>query len=136
LVWIAVALDLAAGQIGDDLLVGGTEVVVATLAVLQPEQRVRKQIPAAGLPEVVGGQQRRQQHLLRPGAVHLFANDVLDPLQHPHAQRQEAVDARSHAPDVAGPGEQDVARARRIGRSFLQGGEKSAPVSHDDRGPT
>ena len=45
------------------------------------------------------GTDRRQQHLLRAGAIHLLADDALDLAQHAHAEGQEVVDATRHLAD-------------------------------------
>ncbi len=95
---------------GEQLLVRGTEQVVAALAVLEPEDAV-----AVGRPPVAGlvglaREQRREGELLGPHRVHLLADDLLDLAQHPQAERQPGVDARGVASDVAGSDEQPVAR--------------------------
>ena len=76
---IAVAADLAARDVGDDLLVRRAEVVVAPLAVLEAEERVAVEVPAARLLEVLGGQERGHEDLERAGAVHLLADDAPRP---------------------------------------------------------
>src|SRR5690606_568231 len=127
---IAVAPDLPAGEISVDLFVSGAEVVVTPFAILQPQQGVPEQIPAARLLEVLGREQRGEQHLLRAGPIHLLPDDALDVAQGPEPEGEEAVDAGAHAPDVPGTGQQDVAGAGGVGRGLLQGGEQGAVVTH------
>ena len=81
---------------------GRAEQVVVALAVLEPEDAVAVLGPAAGRLVGLAGQQRGEQQLLGADRVHLVADDVLDPAQHPQAQRQPGVDAGRGAADVAG----------------------------------
>ncbi len=96
------------------------EVVVAAFAILQAQQGVAVQVPAAGLFEELGGQQRGQQHLFGAGRYDLGAHDRLDLAQHPDPERQEAVDARTDAAHIAGAEQEDVALAGGVGRGFFE----------------
>ena len=89
---------------GEHLLVGGAEQVVGALAVLEPEDAVAVLGPAAGGLVGLAGQQRGEQQLLGADRVHLVADDVLDPAQHPQAQRQPGVDARARCGGCSRPG--------------------------------
>src|SRR5207244_10010995 len=58
------------------------------------------------------------------GAVLLFADDRLDLLEHPQAERQPAVDARTGLPDHPGAQHQPVRDDLRLARILAQQREK------------
>ena len=95
---------------GEHLLVRRPEQVVVALAVLEPEDAVAVVGPAAGRLVGLARQQRRELQLLRADRVHLVADDLLDLLVDPQAQRQPGVDAGRRATDVARAHQQPVAR--------------------------
>ena len=111
---------------GEHLLVRGTEQVVGALAVLEPEDAVAVLGPAAGGLVGLAGQQRGERQLLGADRVHLVADDLLDPAQHPQAERQPGVDAGGGAADVAGPDEQPVARHLGVRGVLSQGPHEQA----------
>ena len=92
----------------DDLLLRRSEEHLAVVPVRQPEQRVPVQIPATGRLPWLGREQDRHPDLLRPGPVHLLANDPLDPADRSEPERQRHVDAGGHLADVGGPKQQLV----------------------------
>src|SRR5262249_21766966 len=127
---VAVALDLATRDVGDDLLVGRAEVVVAALAILDAKERVAEAIPAARLLEVLARQKGRHQDLERAGAVHLLAHDVLDLLEDAQAERQEIVHPGADLADEAGAREKEVADVGRVLRRFLDRRDERAREEH------
>ena len=126
----AVALQLAARQVGDGLLGGRLQHEVALVAVLEAQELRPVGLPAARLLPQLGGLHHRHRQLDRAGAVHLLAHDSLDLVQHAHAERQPGVDAGRQAPDQAGAQHQPVARYLGLGRHFLQRGDEKPAGSH------
>ena len=119
----------------EHLLVRGAEEVVAALAVLEPEEVVAVLGPPVRRLVGLAGQQRREVDLLGAHRVHLLADDVLDPAQHPVAERQPRVDARRRPADVAGPDEQPVARHLGVGGVVPQRPQEQRGHPQDGRGP-
>ena len=87
----------------DDLLVGHREDHVALAAVLEPDQLRADLVVAAALLPDLGRMDDRHLHLLAADPVLLLADDLLDPLADPLAERQQRVDPRPELADVAGP---------------------------------
>ena len=101
---LAVALDDVAEQDRDDLLVGHREDHVALVAVLEPEQlRADLVVAAAFLPDL-RRMDDRHLHLLAADPVLLLADDLLDALVDPEAERQQRVDPRCRAGGRSRPG--------------------------------
>ena len=88
---------MSASRQADDLLVGHREDHVAAVAVLEPGQLRADRVVAAARPPDVGRVDDRHLHLLAADPVHLLADDLLDPLVDPVAERQQRVDARTRA---------------------------------------
>ena len=97
------------------------EQVVVALAVLEPEDPVAVVGPAAGRLVGLARQQRRELQLLGADRVHLLADDLLDLLVDPQAQRQPGVDAGRRATDVARAHQQPVARHLGVHGVLAQG---------------
>ena len=133
---VPVGAVLPLDELGEQLLVGGTEQVVAALAVLEPEDVGPVLGPAAGGLVGLARQQRGQVDLLGADGVHLLAHDLLDAPQHLQPQRQPRVDARGDAADVAGADEQLVARHLGVGRVVAEGAQEQRrhPGEHPEEG--
>ena len=116
---------------GEHLLVGGPEQVVGTLAVLEPEDAVAVLGPATRRLVGLARQQGREQQLLRTDRVHLVADDVLDPAQHPQAERQPGVHPGRVAADVAGADEQPMAGHLGVRRVVAQRADEEAGHAQD-----
>ena len=123
---VAVALRIGAEDFGDHLLVGRAEQHLAVVPVLQPQHLRAIGVVAAGLLPQVRGLDRRHQDFLGAGGVLLLADDLLDLLQHPPAERQPGIDAGAGLPDHAGAQHQPVGGDLRLGRGFLQRGQEGA----------
>ena len=119
----------------EHLLVGRPEEVVGVLAVLEPEDVGAVLGPPVGRLVGLTRQQRGEGHLLRADGVHLLADDCLDPPQHPQTEREPGVDARSVAPDVAGPDQQPVARDLGVRRILAKSADEQGrhPGDHGHR---
>ena len=91
------------------------------LAVLEPQELRAVLLPAARLLPELGRDDRRQEHLGGARAVHLLADDALDLLHDPPAERQERVDAGGDLAHVAAAHHEDVRRNLRLGGRFLEG---------------
>ena len=127
---VAPAPELAPGDVGDDLFVGGAEVVVGAFAVAETKEDVAVKVPAAGLFEVVGRQERRHEDLERARAVHLGADDPLDLAKNAEAERQKIVRSGADATDVAGAREEHVARVRGVGGGLFHRRDEGAREEH------
>ena len=99
---VAVALDVVAEDVGDHLLVGRAVEHLAVVPVLDAQHLRPIGVVAARLAPQVGRLERRHQHLDRAGPVLLLADDLLDLLEHPEAERQPGVDAGRGLADQAG----------------------------------
>ena len=117
---LAVALELAAREIGDDFLVRRSQHHVAIVTVLEAQQFRTELVPAPGLDPELGRLRDGHRDLERAGAVHLLADDALDLAQDAQAHRQPGVEAAREAPDQAGAQHQLVAHDLGVGRHFLQ----------------
>ena len=117
---LAVALELAARDVGDDFLVGRAVHVATVVPILQAQQLRAELVPAAGLLPQLGRLDRRHQQLQRAGPVHLLADDSLDLAKHLEAHREPRVEPRGQASDQAGAQHQLVADHLGFGRKFLE----------------
>ncbi len=117
-----VAAKLVAHQVGEGLLVGGTQAELAVVAVADTHELGTVGVPAARLVPQLGGGQDGELHLLGSDAVHLLAYDALDLEQRAPGKGQVRVEAGSGLADAAGA--QQVPQARDIGllRVLAQGG--------------
>ena len=118
----------------DDLLVGHREDHVAAVAILEPGQLRPDRVVAAARPPDVGRVDDRHLHLLAADPVLLLADDLLDPVVDPLAERQERVDPRAELADVAGAQEQAMRRHLGVGRVVAEGGEEELAQSHGGEG--
>ena len=129
---LAVALELAARDVGDDLLVGGPEHHVAVVAVLEPQQLRPELVPAPGLDPELRRLRDRHRDLEGAGPVHLLADHALDLAQHAQAHGQPGVEAAREAPDEAGAQHQPVAHDLGVGRDFLEALDRILGQAHQD----
>ena len=124
----------AAQQVGDDLLVCHREHHVPTCAVLEARHLGSDGVVAARLAPDIGRMDHRHQQLLAADRVLFLADDLLDPLGDPEAQRQQAVDPRAQLPDVAGPQEQAVRRHLGFGGVVAEAGKEQMAEAHGREG--
>ena len=127
---LAVALQLAARDVGDHFLVRRAVAERAVVPVLDAQQLRAELVPAAGFDPQLGGLHGRHQHFERAGAVHLLADDGLDLAQHAQADRQPRVHAAGEAADQAGAQHQLVADDLGIGGNVAQGSDGIGRESH------
>ncbi len=90
---LLVAAQLAARDGGHDLFVGHGEAEVAAEAILEAEEVVAHDVPAAGFLPDFGRIQRGQVHFLPADGVHLLAHNLLDFEEGALCQKEIAVDA-------------------------------------------
>jgi len=76
---------------------------------LQSEQIGAVVGPATGGVVRLARQEGREVHLLCADGIHFFPDDLLDALEHPHAERQPRVATGSRTSDVSGTHQQAVA---------------------------
>ena len=118
----------------EQFLVGGAEQHVDALAVGEPEQRVAVLGPAVRRLVRLARQQSGQQDLLRADRVHLVADHLLHPPQHPQAERQPRVHAGRDPAHVARAHEQLVAGHLGVGGVVAQGAQEEVGHPRDHRG--
>ncbi len=119
---LTVRFNLGADEVRDDLLVRGAEAELPLAAVLEPQQLFSILAPPAGLIPQLGRLDHRHQQFLRAGAVHLFADDILDLADHAEAQRKVGVDAGRDLADHPGADHQPVADDLGLARLLAQCG--------------
>ena len=132
---LLVALQLVAGQLGDDLLVGRSKAELTLVAILQAQEFRAVLLPATGLLPQLRGLYRRHQDLEGAGAVHLLAHDTLHLAQDPQPQRQPGVQAGRELADHAGTQHQFVTHDLGIGRGLLDSLEGELRGTHGACGP-
>ena len=136
LIWYRFTGQIAVGRVllrddrRHDLLCGRRQAEAGLLAVEQPEhERPVLRVASGALPQLERLQDR-QHDLLRTGAVHLLAHDLLDLAQHPGAERQPGVDAGRDPADVAGTNEQTMAVDLGIGGVVAQRAQEQRGHAH------
>jgi len=127
---LAVALDVASYDIGDDFLVRRADHEVPLVAVLEAQQLRSIAGAAPGFFPQLERLDRGHQQLQGASGIHFLAHDVLDLAQHAQTQRHPSVDAGGCPFDVAGPQHQFLADDFGIGRGFLESGEKELRGAH------
>jgi hypothetical protein len=127
---LAVAANLAARHIGDDLLVRRAHAEVPVVAVLDPQQLGAVLLPTPGLLPQLGRLHRGHEHLEGAGAVHLLAHDGLDLAHNAQAERHPGIDPSGQPADHSRADHQLVADQFRVGGSFLEGCEKVSGSAH------
>ena len=127
---LAVAPDEVLEQERDDLFVGHREDHVPVAAVLEPDQlRADLEVAPALLPDL-GRVDDRHLHLLAADPIDLLADDLLDPVAHALAERQQRVDPGAELAQIAGPDEQAVRRHLGVGRIVAERGEEQVAQAH------
>ena len=91
--------------------------------------RADRVVPAARPPDV-GRVDDRHLHLLAADPVLLLADDLLDPVADPLAERQQRIDAGPELADVAGSHQQPMRRHLGLGRVVAERGEEEVGQSH------
>ena len=127
---LAVRLHDVAQQDPDDLLVGHREDHVPAVAVLEPAQLRADRVVAAAGPPDVGRVDHRHLHLLAADLVLLLADDLLDAVTDPLAQREQRIDARAELPQVAAPQQEPMGRHLGVGRVVAERGEEEVGQTH------
>ena len=94
-----IALDLAFGDLGDDLFVGGPETERALVTVLESTQLGSVELPAARFFPQLPRLNHRHTQLQRAGAFHFFPDNLLNFAQHAESQRHPVIDAGSDPAD-------------------------------------
>ena len=130
---LAIAADEVAGELGDDLLVGHRDDRVAARAVLEPDHLVADLVVAPALLPQLGGMHDRHLHLLAADPVDLLADDLLHPLRHAKAERQQRVQPGAQLADVPGAQQQPMRRHLRLGRIVAKRGEEQVGQAHRGR---
>ena len=131
---LAVALDDVAEKDGDDLLVGHRQDHVALAAILEPDQlRPDLCVAPTFLPDL-GRVDDGHLHLLPADGIDLLADDLLDAVADPLAQRQQRIDARPELADVARAQQQPMRRHLGIGGVVAERGEEQVGESHGRQG--
>ncbi len=106
---------------------------LGAFAVLQAEQVVAEDGPAAAFFQDVAGKQSGQEELLAD-LVHFLTHDGDDLVQRALAEEEIRVDAGAELPDIAGAEQELVAGDLGIGGRFTErGNEKLGPTVHADR---
>ncbi len=127
-----VAVHIGPEDLGDHLLVGGPVEQLALVAVLDAQHLSAIVVIASGLAPQVGQLQGGHEQLHGPGPVHLFADDLLDLLQHAEAQRQPGVDPGGLLAEHARPQHQPMRHDLRFGRRLLQDRQEITGQAHRD----
>jgi hypothetical protein len=127
---LAVAAQLLAGDVRDDLLACGLHDEVAAMAVLHAQELGPHLVEAAGLLPQLGGLDDGHQALDGAGGVHLLADDLLDLADDAKPHRHVVVYAGAQALDQAGAHHQFVADDLGIGGRFLEGGDEELGGFH------
>ena len=115
---VAVGAHVARDVERDALLVRHRQHERAPVAVLELEQL--RDAAAPGAVPQLARMQHRHRHLVRADAVHLLAQDLLDPPVHPPSGGQVGPQARAQLANQAGAHHQDVRDRLGVGRRFLQ----------------
>ena len=117
----------------DDLLVGHRQDHVAPVRSLNRASSGPDLVVAAALLPDLGRVDDRHLHLLAADPVLLLADDLLDALVDPLAERQQRVDPGAELADVAGPDEQPVRRHLGVGRVVAERREEELAQAHPRR---
>ncbi|MCY1551193.1 hypothetical protein D9M68_875060 [compost metagenome] len=100
------------------------------MAVLDAQQLGPHLVKAPGFLPELGRLHHRHRQLDGASTVHLFAHDEFHLLDHAQAHGHVAVDAGAELLDHAGAGHELVVDHLRIGRGFLEGGNKELGGFH------
>ncbi len=125
-----VGFDVGAKDLGDHFLVGRTIQQFALVAVADAQHLRTIGVVAAAFAPEIGELQRRHQQFQRAGAVLFLADDLLDLLQHPKAERQPGVDAGRLLPHHARAQHQPMRDDLRLFRILFQDRQEETRQSH------
>ena len=120
-----VGFDVGAENLGDHFLVGRPVQQFALVAVGDAQHLRTVGVVAPAFAPEVSQLQRRHQQFQRAGAVLFLADDLLDLLQHPEAQRQPGVNAGRFLPHHARTQHQPMRDDLRLFRILLRMGRKN-----------
>ena len=118
---VAIAADVAAGEVGDGLLVCGAENHRALAAVLQMEQGGAECLLASALLPEFDGLDDGHEDFLRARGVHLLSDDVLNLAHGAESHGEIGVNASGDLRDESGANEEPMARGVRVRRVIPQG---------------
>ena len=127
-----VGLHIGAKDLGDHFLVGRPIQQLALVAVGDAQHFRTIGIVAAAFAPQVGQLQRRHQQFDGAGAVLFLADDLLDLLQHPQAQRQPGIDAGRFLPHHARAQHQAMRDDLGLLRILFKDRQKKPRQSHGD----
>ena len=127
---LSVALEFAAGEVGDDLFVRRADDEVALVPVLQSQQLRPVLLPTARFLPELGRLDGGHEHLERAGAVHLLADDLLDLAQRAQTERRPGVDAGGEAADEPRSQHELVADDLGFGGRLLGGVDRVSGPAH------
>ena len=127
---LAVALELAACDVGDHFLVRGSETERPVVAVREAQQLGPELVPAPRFLPELRRLHHRHYELDRARAIHLLADDGFDLAQHAQPHRQPGIQARRQTPDESRPQHELVAHDLGIRRHVAQGVDRIAAESH------
>ena len=127
---LAVAADLAAHRLAEDLFRSGCVAELALGAVLHAQHQRAVEVPAPRLLPELAWLHGRSEDLERAGAIHLLAHDRLDAAHDAKAEREPRVEAAAQFPDQSGAQHELVAGDFGVGGYFLDGGEVETGQAH------
>ena len=127
---VLVALHVGPEDFGDHLFGGGPIEQVALVAVGDAQHLVAIIVIAPALAPQVGQLQGGHQHLDGAGPVHFLADDLLDLLQDPKAERQPGIDSRRFLTDHSGAQHQLVRGDLGVGGRLTQRGNEITRKTH------
>ena len=127
---LPVGMHFFAHQVGDHFLMGGPETAVPAVAVLEAQQFLAVNLPAAGLLPQLRRLHRGHQHLLGPGPVHLLPDDPLHLAEDPQTQGQIIIDPRGQLANHPGPEQQTVRNRLGLRRVFFQSRYQQSRKQH------
>ena len=127
---LAPRADELAQQIGNDLFVGHRKDHVAISAILESAHLWADLVVAPRLAPKVGWVHHRHEHLLPVDGVHLFADDLGDPLVDAHAEGEKRVDSSAERTNVSGAQEEAMRWHLRVGRVLALRREEEVADAH------
>ena len=130
---LAVAAQLLAGDVGDDLFGRGLDHEVAAMPVLEPQQLLAHALEPTGFFPQLGRLHHGHAQLDAPGFVELVTDDVLDLADAAQAHGHVGIQARTQLLDQTGTHHQLVADDFGIGRSFFERGDEELRGFHGNQ---
>ena len=135
---LLIALELVLDEVGDGLLMRGTEHELAVMTVGDAHELGAVRVVAAGLVPHLGIDHDGHEQFLGTRGVHLVADNILDLAQRAPRERQIAVEARGLLADHAGTQHQAMTGEFSLCRVLLERGGiqmrhlHGASLRHDD----